>query len=168
MKDWDLFQIPEKEKANNYDGHSPKDVAERIRNFLNPKPKYPTNYGDCCNIVGFDKLKNFMYHSYEPYIMANHMNEYETSMENKLNMLGKLLICRDAYWKIAGEEMKLGKPWNPIDSDNSVCYGIFSWAGEIQNDTTAKWRILTFPTAEMRDTFYENFKDIINECKELL
>ena len=34
MKDWDLFNVPEKEKANPYDGHTPKDVAKRLRNFL--------------------------------------------------------------------------------------------------------------------------------------
>ena len=28
--------------------------------------------------------------------------------------------------------------------------------------------ILVFPTKEMRDAFYENFKDLIEECKELL
>lgn len=28
MKDWDLFNIPEKEKANMWDGHSPQDVYE--------------------------------------------------------------------------------------------------------------------------------------------
>ena len=34
MKDWDLFHVPEKEKANVWDGHTPKDVSERLRNFL--------------------------------------------------------------------------------------------------------------------------------------
>jgi hypothetical protein len=28
--------------------------------------------------------------------------------------------------------------------------------------------ILAFPTEEMRDAFYENFKYLIEECKELL
>ena len=27
---------------------------------------------------------------------------------------------------------------------------------------------LAFPTEEMRDAFYENFKELIEECKELL
>ena len=27
---------------------------------------------------------------------------------------------------------------------------------------------LSFPTEEMRDAFYENFKDLIEQCKELL
>jgi hypothetical protein len=32
----------------------------------------------------------------------------------------------------------------------------------------ASIKILAFPTEEMRDTFYENFKDLIEQCKELL
>ena len=35
MKDWDLFDIPEKDKANVYDGHSPQDVYERLVKYLN-------------------------------------------------------------------------------------------------------------------------------------
>lgn len=35
MKDWNLFDVPEKKFANEYDGHSPQDVAERLRKFLN-------------------------------------------------------------------------------------------------------------------------------------
>lgn len=42
MKDWGLFNIPEKEKANPYDGHTPQDVAKRLRDFLslNKLPKF--------------------------------------------------------------------------------------------------------------------------------
>ena len=35
MKDWDLFDIPEKERANTWDGHSPQDVYERLVKYLN-------------------------------------------------------------------------------------------------------------------------------------
>lgn len=31
MKDWDLFQIDEVEKAPEWDGHTPDDVAKRLR-----------------------------------------------------------------------------------------------------------------------------------------
>ena len=34
MKDWDKFQIPEKECANAWDGHTPKDVAERLAKYM--------------------------------------------------------------------------------------------------------------------------------------
>lgn len=34
MKYWDLFKVPEKTFANEYDGHTPKDVAKRLEEFL--------------------------------------------------------------------------------------------------------------------------------------
>lgn len=34
LKDWDLFNIPEKEKANVWDGHTPQEAADRLENFL--------------------------------------------------------------------------------------------------------------------------------------
>lgn len=37
MKHWDLFNVPEKDFANEYDGHSPQDVADRLRAFLTNK-----------------------------------------------------------------------------------------------------------------------------------
>jgi hypothetical protein len=33
-KDWDLFQIEEREKADEWDGHNPRDVAKRLHEFL--------------------------------------------------------------------------------------------------------------------------------------
>ena len=34
LKDWDLFKVPEKEFANEWDGHTPQEAAERIKNYL--------------------------------------------------------------------------------------------------------------------------------------
>jgi hypothetical protein len=34
MKDWDLFKIPERDVANEWDGHTAQDVAVRLRRFL--------------------------------------------------------------------------------------------------------------------------------------
>lgn len=81
-----------------------------------------------------------------------------------------LLYARDAYWKIAGEQMGLGKPWKPdwAKADERK-YCIVNTEGYI-----TKWvqkttnKILAFPTEEMQNAFYENFKDLIELCKELL
>jgi hypothetical protein len=85
--------------------------------------------------------------------------------------LQKLIICRDAYWKIAGEQLELDKPWEPDWTNPSeIKYCITNTEGNI----AAKWaqtitnKILAFPTAEIRDAFYENFKELIEECKEFL
>ena len=87
-----------------------------------------------------------------------------------MNQLNKLFICRDAYWKLAGEEMGLGKPLEPDWNNNSQFkYLISCWrANIIKESYFAKDCTLAFPTPEMRDAFYENFKELIEICKELL
>jgi hypothetical protein len=99
-------------------------------------------------------------------------NDYpnEVKILNVLDDLRRLLICRDAYWKIAGEEMGLGKPWEPDwENDEIVKYCIIADSGIIskQNFRNCQF-ILAFPTAEMRDEFYEAFRKEIEICKELL
>ena len=34
LKDWDLFQVPEKEFADEWDGHTPQEAAERLYKYL--------------------------------------------------------------------------------------------------------------------------------------
>ena len=85
-----------------------------------------------------------------------------------INKFYKLLICRDAYWKLAGEEMGLDKPWKQDYDDR--CFIIANNNGNIH---TYEYHgtnniILAFPTEEMRDAFYENFNEEIEMCKELL
>ena len=153
MKDWDKFQIPEKPLANKWDEHSPRDVAERLTSFTNPKKEYPKTYEECCEVL-----------EYIP-----HTDDIIGYKWDILQSLQKLLICRDVYWKIAGEEMGLGKPWEPSDSDYITGrYCIFVHRGNILCDTPAQDCILTFPTEEMRDAFYEAFRNEIEICKELL
>jgi len=37
LKDWDLFQVPEKEFADEWDGHTPQEAAERLHKYLQQK-----------------------------------------------------------------------------------------------------------------------------------
>ena len=137
------------------DGYIFKDENGNVINAMKivlekKKKEYPKTYKECCEVIE-DFITIGDYWGYKHDLFVNFQ---------------KLILCRDAYWKIAGDEMGLGKPWEQCDS--KVCYGIITVAGEIQHDTIAKWRILTVPTAEMRDAFYENFKEEIEICKELL
>ena len=126
-------------------------------NKVNEKPKYPTTYEECCEI------KNCV----PDFYVDTHL------YSDTLGLLYKLLICRDAYWKIAGEELELGEPWKPKFGK----YILFSIKFYLFQDSFVLYKgeyncsdncILVFPTEEMRDTFYENFKDLIEQCKELL
>ena len=117
------------------------------------KSVYPKTVADCCHITKTTIDVNTSGHKFD--ILLN---------------LQRLLICRDAYWKIAGEQMGLGKPWEP-DWNNSEKgkHCIFLDLGGIDcNELHRRKCLLAFPTEEMRDAFYENFKDLIEQCKDLL
>ena len=124
-------------------------------NKVNKKPKYPDNYEECVRIA-----KNI--HGYDIHI---DVPAYGELMESFV----KLLICRDAYWKIAGEEMGLNVPWEPDWNDLNRKYFISLTCDGINlYDDFRNPQVLAFPTEEMRDAFYENFKDLIEQCKDLL
>mgnify|MGYP006991639599 CR=1 FL=1 len=117
------------------------------------KKEYPKTYEECCKVLDWN---------HRDYDRVGYKSEL-------LCKLQVLLLCRDAYWKIAGEEMGLGKPWEPSDSDYITGrYCIFVHQGNIICSTPAEDCPLTFSTEEMRDAFYENFKELIEQCKELL
>ena len=116
------------------------------------KPKYPRSVEECCEILGYP-------------VWGGDIG-YKSSLLMKFQML---LICRDAYWKIAGEEMGLGKSWEPQDTNTfSIFYDRLTGEIQKQDGYCGANSTLEFPTEEMRDAFYEAFKELIEECKELL
>lgn len=90
--------------------------------------------------------------------------------ECQISLFQELLICRDAYWKIIGEEMGLSGFWNPdLTNVKQNKYAITNVCNKIQFELYGTYNgVLVFPTKEIRDAFYENFKDLIEKCKEFL
>ena len=121
------------------------------------KSKYPTTYKECCDVL---KIPND-----ERYIDIDVPLDY-----NKLlSVFTELLICCKAYYKIYGEQMGLGKPWEPdLENEELYCIQNYNKQITISRTNTAFNKILIFPTEKMRDVFYENFKDLIEQCKEFL
>ena len=120
------------------------------------KKEYPKTYEECCDTLSV--------------CSSEHTSWVAAQLGLPMNTFIRLLVARDAYWKIAGEEMGLGKPWEPdwLDDDtkkyvitSTKVFETFGGLGYINY-------ILTFPTREMRDAFYDNFKEEIEICKELL
>lgn len=110
--------------------------------------EYPKDYDGCCNVLDDDeKMSLWM-----------------------MNELRKLINARNAYWKIYGEANGLGGSWKPDwTNQESPKYCIAYVEGKIK--TAERYNIntlLAFPTAELRDMFYETFKTEIEFCKELL
>lgn len=116
--------------------------------FTKIQPEYPKTYEKCCEVLGKTKA----YQS---------VSGYKTEL---LEDFQKLLICRDAYWKIAG--------WRPAKDDDGETFSLFYNRNSDKidkcNGLYESNAILDFPTKEMREAFYENFKELIETCKELL
>lgn len=86
----------------------------------------------------------------------------------QMNTFRKLIDTRNAYWKLYGEEKGLGKPWEP-DWNIRGYYAIARSYGNVVKTSNYNCDLtFVFPTEEMRDKFYENFKKEIEICKELL
>ena len=154
---WDLPEGYEFRDENGNVIEAKKIVLEK------KKPKYPQTYEECCAIMGFGfKWDN-------PFCINKDTHPYIKNLDNLMEGLCKLRICRDAYWKIAGEEIGLGKSWEPDWNSLEPKYVI----SISKNSVKLIWeqyyhRVFAFPTKEMRDVFYENFKELIESVKELL
>lgn len=143
------------------DGYIFKDENGNVINatkiVLEKKEKeYPKTYAECCNLLGCKPIVGFA-----------GLDDNEEDLYGKFIALKR---CRDAYWKIAGEEMGLGKPWEPDWSDNyQKKWTINFYQNEINltNGPNVHF-VLAFPTEEMRDAFKKNFDKDLEFCKELL
>ena len=139
------------------DGYELKDENGNVINATKivlekKKKEYPKTLDECRAILGM--MSEYGAFNYKANLITTFMS---------------LLICRDAYWKLYGEEMGLGKPWEPNDADYVTDrYCIFVHRGNIICSTPAEDCPLTFPTEEMRDAFKENFDPDIEFCKEFL
>lgn len=128
-------------------------VEDKITYIVKKQSQYPKNYEEC-ESSGI---------SSNPVIVA---------MAQGVSMysFARLIVIRNTYWEIAGKKMGLGKPWEP-DWRNyeEQKYCIRTDKGKITlSEAVTGNKILAFPTPEMRDAFYENFKKEIEMCKELL
>ncbi len=142
-------EVIEKEwhEYDKYNEINPKvnEYLEYVNNIR--QPKYPKTYEECYKVLN-------------TYCTIPSRPGYKESLIAKLQ---KLLICCDAYWKIAGD-------WKPNWTNGEfIKYSIRTVRNTpCKDEDIYANRVLAFPTEEMRDAFYENFKELIEECKELL
>ena len=145
----DLLPLLDKAKIVPKDGF--EIIEENGEYFLiEKKTIYPNSFEECYAYIPIIK---------QPKIARMLPIDWAIPLED----FSKLLLCRDVYWKIAGD-------WTPEWVNYSpLKYCITYSTGEIKKKHfVTENRILAFPTEEMRDAFYENFKDLIEKCKEFL
>ena len=131
-------------------------IVEYIKN-----KQYPKTYEECEKVLRYD--------SHRLDDMGVTVKGYKWELIRAFQIL---LICRDAYWKISGEEMGLSESWKPdyTSTNRLEMHFIYCTSNEISYGQAIypTNKILIFPTRELRDIFLENFKNLIEKCKEFL
>lgn len=126
------------------------------------KKEYPKTYEECCKILDF--CGEYFFTTYEDGIHFPGEDNNIYQILKSTSILTKLLICRNAYWKIAGEEMELGKSWEPDYNDFNKTSSMYCLCGKFGLSVINPLQFV-FPSKEMRDEFAENFKKDIDFCK---
>ena len=139
------FYVPENYVLKDENGN--EILTSKI--ILEKKKEYPKTYEECCKII----------HSDPKFYVDTHL--YSVTLE----ALYKLFVCRDAYCKIAGDEMGLDKPWEPDWNDEEQ--DKYGFHNEVKY-TIINSAMFVFPTPEMRDAFENNFGPDLEICKEFL
>lgn len=110
----------------------------------------PKRYDECLSFCDWDSFAKWYMNVPTP-----------KEMINPIYALCQLLICRNAWWKQLD--------WKPDWKDKCDKFCITTGEGRVKATVyCASNTILAFPTAEVRDQFYEVFRDLIEEAKELL
>lgn len=91
---------------------------------------------------------------------SNHINNIPIGLGKPMLALCQLLVCREVY----------RQGWKPNWTNaNKNKYCIINDSNKIETSINASIsRVLSFQSAEIRDQFLENFKDLIKEAKKLI
>ena len=147
---WAKWDLPDGYEFQDEEGNV---IKTSVIKLVKKQPQYPKTYKECCEVLCIGT-------------MDNDAQGYKADLIIRFQ---ELIIARDAYWEIAGEQMGLDKPWKPDWNNVSDKHCIYFVSGEIWlTECQTRQCTLAFPTAEMRDAFYDNFKELIDKCKELL
>lgn len=113
---------------------------------------YPNTFEKCCEILNMSPMLGLRHQKIPVY--AYNINLIAAFQE--------LLICRDAYWKL----LEYTPKWE-MYSEQKYCIKYSS--GEIKfKEFVTESKVLAFPFEGVREIFYNNFKELIEKCKELL
>ena len=124
------------------------------------KKELPKTWEEC-----IAKIKNLEYISsnggiFSAEAASNHINDIPIGLGKPMLALCQLFVCREVYrqgwkpdWTNANE-----KKYCIVNVNNKI----------IKYINVAFNKVLSFQSAEIRDEFLENFKDLIEEAKELI
>lgn len=128
------------------------------------KKELPKTWEECCELLGEGEYINneSIICNYTPHCGASKANEniLPTDLGKPMLALMQLLVCREVYrqgWKPNWFDSKT-KKWVIEDINDNITSMAYMQTS----------KVLSFQSEEIRDEFLENFRDLIEEAKELI
>ena len=126
----------------------------------NPEPTYPKCWADVKEFVSNRPSDNILTRWAEICNLIEIKEDYATTEYWKHIYFMQLILLRDIY----------RQGWAPDWTDDTIdkhCIDIYD--NELsRRKSNCACKVLSFQSAEIRDLFLENFKDLIEECKEFI
>ena len=167
-----LMELKPIQKINLDEGNYDKEVEIELGNdheaiIENGKIKiikklYPYTFQECCEIMRICPGGELQYDYDIDDASSKFDTKYEDALIDGLDALRKLIICRDAYWKISGEKPEDCSLLYCICWDPFIDQMIFKTSSDSLN------RLLALPKEDMRDTFAKKFDNLIVKCKKFI
>jgi hypothetical protein len=104
-------------------------------------PTYPKTYEACWKVFGLKHNLSLWWNAYDAHSgIVSKLPKELLGIKESIESLSKLLVCRNVYWKLYGEEIGLDGSWEPDWNDNNQPkFGIHN----VQNDIrTINLRVL--------------------------
>lgn len=136
------------------------DKIENGKIFLKEsKKELPKTWEECVKLYSTLETISSMGDIYDVYNINPTKRSLPVGLGKPMLALQQLLVCREVY----------RQGWKPDWKDNNIKYGItINYNNVIPSEPIYGNTILSFQSKEIRDKFLENFKDLIEEAKELL
>ncbi len=128
------------------------------------KKELPVSWEECLlsikNVEFIDSISRIQKNKYnQSSISSINNNALPIGYGSAILFLCQLLICREVY----------RQGWKPDYTDDNTKYVILNVRDTIVFDTLVNSScILSFQSAEIRNKFYLNFKDLIIQAKDLI
>lgn len=132
--------------------------------LMESKKELPKTWEECITKIKdleyIDSNSNIEEVDFNVNIVDEHINDIPIGLGKPMLALCQLLVCREVY----------RQGWKPNwTSANEKKYCIVNVHNKIKPSVNIAFNnVLSFQSAEIRDQFLENFKDLIKEAKELI
>lgn len=133
---------------------------------------YPKNYYECCSVLGVYEQTYLKFGAYSKDVPKTEedikIRDYEEKALSLVDSIRRIIICRDAFWKVIGLDKGLDGPWSPDWSDSDYYYCLNFNKEGTYTFLSDQYHLLAFPNLDVCELFEKKFASLLSHIREML